>query len=80
MRLLPIGISVLLTRIIATHATPHEVSRFDRLGRQTGAAAEAAPIVDLGYARYQGSHDPIFGLDVYKGYFRISHFLLGKVN
>lgn len=27
----------------------------------------STPIVDLGYARYQGYHDPEFNANVYKG-------------
>ncbi len=65
-------VTVLLASIVTTFAgftTSLDVSGFERLSRQSSSAA-VAPIVDLGYARYQGYHDSEFGLDVYKGYDR----------
>lgn len=33
----------------------------------TTGATTVAPVVDLGYARYQGYHDSASGLNVWKG-------------
>ena len=57
----------LLSCIIASacaFAPAHDVSFLN--GRQA-ANASASPVVDLGYARYQGYRDSDFGFDVYKG-------------
>ena len=64
---------MLLTSIVATSATPNTLTTpatryivplYDSDRR---SASVAAPIVDLGYDRYQGYYDSEFGLNVFKG-------------
>lgn len=66
-------VCVLLTSIVATSATPNTLTTpatryivplYDSDRR---SASVAAPIVDLGYDRYQGYYDSEFGLNVFKG-------------
>lgn len=56
-------IGLLLTTILHASATP--ASSVDLIGPVYNAAS--APIVNLGYANYQGYYDSSYGLNVFKG-------------
>lgn len=66
-------VCVLLTSIVATSATPDTpttpATRYivPLYNSDRRSASVAAPIVDLGYDRYQGYYDSEFGLNVFKG-------------
>lgn len=53
---------VLISCLVPASATPS-----DRLLLGWEGDASAPPIIDLGYARYQGYYDSTFGLHVWKG-------------
>lgn len=57
-------LSLLLINIFGTRATPTTPATHIS---NSQSASVTAPIVDLGYARYQGYYDSEFGLNVFKG-------------
>lgn len=63
MKLISKALYVLLASPVTVVATQSDRSS---IGRH--AKASALPIVDLGYARYQGYYDSTFGLYVWKGW------------
>lgn len=54
------ALSMLLASVVTAFATPSE---------------RLLPIVDLGYARYQGYYDSTFGLHVWKGWVVVPQYL-----
>lgn len=72
----PGGIRVLLLSIVTasvTFATAYNLPLSDSIDSQPNAAA--APIVDLGYDRYQGYRDAQNGLNIFKGCAAETNFL-----
>ena len=62
---------ILILGIITTFTARTTPSIVPLVNRSTAQSATAsAPVVDLGYGRYQGYFDPEYGLNVFKGYGR----------
>ena len=62
--------TVLLACIIAAFATlvtSHDEAILRRVSKQSNETVTSGPLVDLGYALYQGYYDAGFGLNVFKG-------------
>ena len=54
-------LTLLLTTVLPTTATPPTLIT-------PSSNSTAVPLVDLGYARYQGTYNSEYGLNIFKGY------------